>query len=242
MEALQMSLEKANSKTEIVSPDFFNSPEFQAFKKAWNSFYKDIEKIKTSHKKKKRPVGKTRDGRVIEEDYLEESYMRALLNEHFPGWSLETKQLQVVSNRLVLFMGELIIIDIAMFKFLTANGVPPEKARYERRFPAVGGGLYHFSSDTGNVLSESNPVKKAVSEGLKFAINRLTNIGNDVYRKAEESVGLTTDEIKRCTEAIINSSLNEEEKAKAFEKMLEISSLQVDLFINKIKEKERNRS
>ncbi|MCA9381418.1 hypothetical protein KC678_04085 [Candidatus Dojkabacteria bacterium] len=224
------------SKTNELERLFQESDGIKAFKKAWNAKYKDAEGVKTKHKKKRREIG---SGKY--EDYLEEQFMRQLLNEHFPGWSLYTSSHPIViGDRLVLFLGELEIIDIEKFRFLTANGIPPECASYTRRFPAAGGGMFHFSKATGNCIHESNPHKKAVTEGLKYAINRLTGLGNDTYRKEELSVGLKTDEIIDLVSFVKNSKMTEANKILATKKIFEdISSDIVEEFKNYIRQKEK---
>ena len=214
------------------------------FKKAWNAKYVDISKIPTKHKKKKRKVGKEKDKTTGQwkdkwEDYLEEQLMRNALDELFPGWSLKAIcEPIVINNRLVLFLGDLIIIDIDLFKYLVANGIPKERALFTRSFPAAGGGMYHFSKETGNVIHESNPHKKAVTEGLKYAINRLTHYGDDTYRKEDPSTGLSTSEIKDLVNFVNNSLLSDNRKEDAIASILDLASNQIEAFKQFIKEEE----
>src|SRR3972149_1494903 len=135
------------------------------------------------------------------------------------------------------YLEELEIIDIHKFKFLVANGVPPEVASYTRTFPGVGGAVYYFN-EAGNVIHASNPAKASISEGLKFAINRLTRYGDDTYKK-ESTFGLTSQEFRELSKMIHEADLPEEEKEKAFEVLMEINSNQVEAFKEKLKEKEQ---
>jgi len=204
------------------------------FKRLWASVYEQIKQHKTKHKAKKRKIAKDKY-----EDYLEAAYMQALLDKFFPGWSFyPAHDPIVIGNRLIISGGILEIIDEYKFKFLVnVVGVPPEKADYTRKFYGMGGGIYYFSKDTGNVIHESNPAKKAITEAFKYSCNRLTGIGNDTYKR-EEGQSLTLEQYEELIEMVVKSNLPEKEKQKAKKIIFELTQTQVEMFKEKLKEKE----
>jgi len=164
--------------------------------------------------------------------------MQALLDKFFPGWSFyPAHDPIVIGNRLIISGGILEIIDEYKFKFLISIGVPPEKADYTRKFYGMGGGMYHFSKKTGNVIHESNPAKKSVTETLKYCINRLTGLGNDTYRR-EESETLSIEQLRNLISLVETANIPEEEKEKARKIILNLNPSQIEMFKEKLKEKE----
>jgi len=237
---MSKDLEKTNHEVVLFDKDF--AKKIEILKKAWSTVYKDIGAKKTKQKAKRRIIGKDKEtGKPLIEDYLEEVDMRSALDDLFPGWSVKLMGTPLVFKGpkagLILSSIELEIIDIHKFKFLVANGVPPEVASYTRTFPGVGGAVYYFN-EAGNVIHASNPAKASISEGLKFAINRLTRYGDDTYKK-ESTFGLTSQEFRELSKMIHEADLPEEEKEKAFEVLMEINSNQVEAFKEKLKEKEQ---
>jgi len=235
---MSKDLEKTNHEVVLFDKDF--AKKIEILKKAWSTVYKDIGAKKTKQKAKRRIIGKDKEtGKPLIEDYLEEVDMRSALDDLFPGWSVKLMGTPLVFKGpkagLILSSIELEIIDIHKFKFLVANGVPPEVASYTRTFPGVGGAVYYFN-EAGNVIHASNPAKASISEGLKFAINRLTRYGDDTYKK-ESTFGLTSQEFRELSKMIHEADLPEEEKEKAFEVLMEINSNQVEAFKEKLKEK-----
>lgn len=118
-------------------------------------------------------------------DYIIEAYMREALDKHFPGWSWEAAApMQVVLNYL-LAQGHLIIIDERLLAF----GIMPPV----RKFYGVGGARIQFKRGATltpeNVVDIDKNAKSADSNALKYAINRLTHIGDDVYGKRIEEEG-----------------------------------------------------
>jgi len=229
---------KDKMEKEIVeySKEFIDST--KEFKKMWAGKYQEMSEIKTIHKSKKREIGRGK-----KEDYLEGSYMTALLDKHFPGWDyipahdpilLPVKQGEKL---LIIAGGVLEIIDEYKFKFLTKIGVPPENADYKRRFYGLGGGMFHASKNTGNVIHASNPAKSAVTEGLKYAINRLTHVGDDTYRR-EESESLPTEDYVEIRLLIETLNLTEKDKEEARKKLLSVTSRSKTKFIEILKSKE----
>ncbi len=224
---------KAENQNQVApySQEFINKT--KEFKRAWNALYEEVRQKKTKHKAKKRKISKDKY-----EDYLEASYMTALLNKYFPGWDfVPAHEPLVIGNRLIIAGGVLEIIDEQKFRFLTSIGVPPEKAEYKRKYYGLGGGMYHFSKETGNVIHESNPAKKAITEAFKYSINRLTGIGDDTYRR-EESEALSLGQYQELFIMIMEARIPEEEKQKAKEVLLDLIPSQVEAFKQKLKQKE----
>lgn len=120
-------------------------------------------------------------------DYLEEVYMRTKLDKYFPGWSWEGTMTQFLSAEWVWVSGHLIIIDEYLLAF---NIIPPI-----RKFYGLGAKRVTFGQNkphiAENIIDIGNDLVGANSKALKFAINRLCRIGDDVYGKRfdEESAG-----------------------------------------------------
>ena len=121
-------------------------------------------------------------------DYIIEAYMRDRLNHHFPGWSWEQGQIQLMGSEWVLVSGHLVILD----EHLLAFGKNPP----ERRFFGTGAARIQFKRNqphtAENVIDIDKNVKSANSSALKVAINRLCGIGDDIYRKRIDEDGMGT--------------------------------------------------
>jgi hypothetical protein len=113
-------------------------------------------------------------------DYIIETYMRKKLGEYFPGWSLEmAAPLHFLGSEWVVAEVSLCIID----EYLLAFGITPPV----RRFFGVDSVRIQFKKGMphtpDNIIDVGDNCKQAVSAAFKYAINRLTNIGDDVYGK-----------------------------------------------------------
>lgn len=179
---------------EVYSKEF--SDKVSSFRDDWYRSYKKISKSKTPQVDGtgKKIIDKRPDGY----DYIIEGYMRDCLDKHFPGWSWEAAApMQVVLN-FMLAQGHLVIID----ERLTAFGVAPPL----RRFYGVGASRIQFKKggtySPENVVDIDKNAKSANSAALKYAINRLTRIGDDVYGKRIEDEGAgTVEELATMTGA-----------------------------------------
>ena len=100
-------------------------------------------------------------------DYVDEGYMRLMLNEEFPVWSWEVQKYEFMGDKAIAVHGRLTIVD---------NGVP-------RYFESIAAHRIAVSSKTGNYVDLGNDLKSAVTDCFKVCVNRLTNIADDVYRK-----------------------------------------------------------
>ena len=155
------------------------------FKKDWRKKYKDISKEPT-------PAVDGTGKKIINKkgstgyDYIEESYMRDCLDKHFPGWSQEmAAPLHFLGAEWVVAQLHLCIID----EFLIPFGiVPPIRKFYGVDSVRIqyGQGKPHTPE---NIVDVGDNCKQAVTSAMKYAINRMTHIGDDVYGKRIEEEG-----------------------------------------------------
>jgi len=172
----------------MTSTDLIITNEFKAKVKAFNEdFYEKYHKIAMEETPQVDGGGR----KIIEKrpdgyDYIVESYMRDCLDRHFPGWSWEAAApLQFLGAEWVVAQGHLVIID----EHLLAFGINPPV----RKFFGVDSvriqfkkGLEHIPA---NIVDVGDCCKSANSAALKYAINRITHIGDDVYGKRIEYEG-----------------------------------------------------
>lgn len=232
----------------IILPDTFESPildkKIADFKEYLFNKQKFISGIKTSHVAKKRVIGKEYSQELrqyvdVEEWYLPEKIMRDALNKYFPGWNWhKAHEPVIIGNRAIVASGELEIIDVELFLYLTSIGIPKERAPFTRKFYGMGAALIQISKETGNPLNVSGSAKAADTEALKYSINRLTNFGDDTYKKETPDVGLTFREYNNLVSMIIESKMSDEDKKTAMGKLWHLSSDNIKKFIEIIKQKE----
>ena len=155
------------------------------FKKDWRKKYKDISKEKT-------PAVDGTGKKIINKkgstgyDYIEESYMRDCLDKYFPGWSQEmAAPLHFLGAEWVVAQLHLCIID----EFLIPFGIVPPI----RKFYGVDSVRIQYKQgaihNPENIVDVGDNCKQAVTSALKYAINRMTHIGDDVYGKRIEEEG-----------------------------------------------------
>ena len=119
-------------------------------------------------------------------DYVDEAYMRHLLNTHYPIWKWEIVKYEFIGDKAILVHGRLTVVD---------NGV-------ERHFDSVD--AHRIASNQKGYVDIGNDLKSANTDCFKVAVNRLCNIADDVYRKRIEDITLDSDQKKT-----INSKLKE---------------------------------
>tara|TARA_R110002020_G_scaffold204290_2_gene408283 strand:+ start:1034 stop:1735 length:702 start_codon:yes stop_codon:yes gene_type:complete len=141
-------------------------------------------------------------------DYVEEGWMRHQLNEHFPNWSwlpAGDNPVQFLGSEWVIVSGNLVIND---------NGV-------QRNFFSPGSQRIMFKKGqphtAENVIDIDNNLAAANTNALKRAINRLTNIADDVYRK--QILELSDNELEMFTELFENLLINDKEHEKEIKKV-----------------------
>ena len=153
------------------------------FKRDWYKFYKNISKEKTPQVDGtgKKIIDKRWDGL----EYIIDAYMDECLDKHFPGWSWTQAGGLHFTADWVSADGELWIIDEKLIAF----GITPPY----RKFWGGGSARVQFKSGLPripeNIVDLDKVIKSAITEAKKYAINRLTGIGDDVYGKRIESEG-----------------------------------------------------
>lgn len=169
----------------IYSPEFVQK--IRLFKAEMHQFYTEIgeEETPAIDASGRKIIDKRPDGR----DYIIEAYMRKKLDKYFPGWSLKmAAPLQFLGSDWVVAQVSLIILD----ENLLAMGVIPPY----REFYGVDSVRIQFRKDSPhaseNIIDVGDNCKQAVSAAFKYAINRLTNIGDDVYGKRMDLEGAGT--------------------------------------------------
>jgi hypothetical protein len=231
-------------ENDLAIPDDSFQETVEKFKEHWKEKMDFVANQKTIHKAKQRIVGKEQDPKTgqwrnKEEDYLQEQFMRSAMDKFFPGWSWKpAHEPIIVGNRAIISSGELVIIDMYLFRFLVSQGVPPDRAMFTRSFYGMGGALIQITKESGNPVSVSNNAKAADTEALKYAINRLTRFGDDTYKKEDSDLGLTALEKMELSKLILESNMSEGDKQMAFEKLPIVSSNMIEEFKNIIKQKE----
>jgi hypothetical protein len=177
-----------------------------SFRKEWYNHYRSIGSEKTPEYDGtgKKIVDTRPDGY----DYIEESYMREALDKHFPGWSWEAAApLQFLGAEWVVAQGHLSIIDEHLLAF---DILPPV-----RKFYGVDSVRIQFKRGVPhtpeNIVDVGDNCKQATTAALKYAINRLTHIGDDIYGKRLEMAGAGSAE-----EIITMENANPDTQAQMF--------------------------
>ena len=111
-------------------------------------------------------------------DYVDEGYMRHLLNQHCPVWKWEIIKYDFIGDQAISVHGRLTIID---------NGI-------ERHFDSVD--AHRIASNEKGYVDIGNDLKSANTDCFKVAVNRLCNIADDVYRKRIENISLDAKQMK----------------------------------------------
>jgi hypothetical protein len=169
------------------------------FRESWFGMYQAISKEETPEVDGtgKEIIGHRPDGY----DYIEETHMRNMLDKHFPGWSWEmASPLYFLGAEWVVAQGTLSIIDPYLSKaginppvrkfygvdsvriqYRLMEVVDPNDPKRKIRVPSP-----HVHE---NIIDIGDNCKQAITAALKYAINRMTHIGDDVYNKRLEYSG-----------------------------------------------------
>ena len=110
-------------------------------------------------------------------DYVDEGYMRHLLNLHYPIWKWEIIKYEFIGDKSIAVHGRLTIVD---------NGI-------ERHFDSID--AHRIASNDKGYVDIGNDLKSANTDCFKVAVNRLCNIADDVYRKRIEDITLNTEQV-----------------------------------------------
>jgi len=114
-------------------------------------------------------------------DYVDEGYMRHLLNLHYPIWGWEIIKYEFIGDKSIAVHGRLTIAD---------NGI-------ERSFDSID--AHRIASNEKGYVDIGNDLKSANTDCFKVAVNRLCNIADDVYRKRIEDITLSTEQVATIT-------------------------------------------
>lgn len=150
----------------------------QAFRADWTSYYKNISEEKTPmiDGNGEKIIGKRGDGFL----YVEEEYIRAKLDQYFPGWSWEmAAPINILGAEWAVAQGHLIIIDEHLMEF----GINPPVRRFygtDAIRIQYGQGKPHTAD---NIVDVGDACKQACTAALKYAANRMCHIADDVYKK-----------------------------------------------------------
>ena len=149
-------------------------------------------------------------------EYVDEGYMRHVLNQNFPVWNWEIMKYELLGADWVVVQGRLTIYD---------NGIP-------RKYDSLSSHRIQKKRETGEFVDISNDMKAANSDAFKVAVNRLCNVSDDVYRKRIESAELSdkqeklikdlakkADMLDRVTSAIKSGSINKFSATRTIEQL-----------------------
>ena len=149
-------------------------------------------------------------------EYIDEGYMRHVLNQIFPVWNWEIIEYELLGGDWVVVHGRLTIYD---------NGVP-------RKYDSLSSHRIQKKRETGEFVDIGNDMKAANSDAFKVAVNRLCNVSDDVYRKRIESAELTdkqeklildlakkADMLDRVSSAIKGGSINKFSATRTIEQL-----------------------
>ena len=112
-------------------------------------------------------------------EYVDEAYMRKLLNDAYPdrwSWTILDYQLCKDGSSSKFFA----IAVHGRLSIKTENG--------DRHFDAIASHQASVSQKTGDYVDFGNDMKAASTDAFKVAVNRLCNVADDVYRKGVLSV------------------------------------------------------
>ena len=117
-------------------------------------------------------------------DYVDEAYMRHLLNNHYPIWKWDIIKYEFIGDKVISLHGRLTLID---------HGI-------ERHFDSVA--AHRIASNDRGYVDLGNDLKAANSDCFKVAVNRLCNIADDVYRKLIPDLTLSEEQREKLATAL----------------------------------------
>ena len=114
-------------------------------------------------------------------DYVDEAYMRHLLNKNFPIWSWEIKSYELLGDNVIVVNGRLTIEESGIIRY----------------FDALASHRIAKNRQSGEYVDIGNDMKSANTDCFKVAVNRLCNIADDVYRKQIKDYTLSSQDISK---------------------------------------------
>lgn len=157
-------------------------------------------------------------------DYVDEGYMRKLLNDFFPVWSWDIIKYEMLGDKVIVVHGRLSIFD---------EGVG-------RHYDAIASHRIAVSQRTGEYVDISNDLKSANTDAFKVAVNRLCNIADDVYRKQIKDLSLSEEQEKNIYGLLDGMDIDVITQVKKGVDSMAINSSNYDATIkriNKLKDK-----
>ena len=113
-------------------------------------------------------------------DYVDEGYMRHVLNQNYPIWNWEFIKYELLGSEWIAVQGRLTIYD---------NGI-------SRKYDSISSHRIQKKRDSEEFVDIGNDMKAANTDAFKVAVNRLCNVSDDVYRKRIESAKLSEKQLK----------------------------------------------
>lgn len=151
-------------------------------------------------------------------DYVDEGYMRKLLNDFFPVWSWEIIKYETLGDKVIVVHGRLTIMDEGAV----------------RHYDSIASHRIAVSQRTGDYVDISNDLKSANTDAFKVAVNRLCNIADDVYRKQVKDLTLTQEQEKNILAMIDDMDEDVKVKVRRGVDSMEINSSNYDATIKKL--------
>ena len=151
-------------------------------------------------------------------DYVDEAYMRHLLNNHYPIWKWDIIKYEFIGDKVIVIHGRLTIID---------NGV-------ERHFDSVA--AHRIASNQKGYVDLRNDLKGANSDAFKVAVNRLCNIADDVYRKQIPDLELKEDQVKSINDLLDSIGGDTANKVRTGMQDMSINSTNYEATIRKLEQ------
>ena len=108
-------------------------------------------------------------------DYVDEGYMRHVLNQFYPVWNWEIIKYELLGSEWIAVQGRLTIYD---------NGIC-------RNYDSISSHRIQKKRESDEFVDIGNDMKAANSDAFKVAVNRLCNVSDDVYRKRIETPELS---------------------------------------------------
>ena len=151
-------------------------------------------------------------------DYVDEAYMRHLLNNHYPIWKWDVVKYEFIGDKVIVIHGRLTIID---------NGI-------ERHFDSVA--AHRIASNQKGYVDLGNDLKGANTDAFKVAVNRLCNIADDVYRKQIPDLILSEEQKGAINELLVRLDDVTIDKVKEGMKDLSVNSTNYNATIRKLEQ------
>ena len=117
-------------------------------------------------------------------EYVDEGYMRHMLNQFYPAWNWEIIKYELLGSEWIAVQGRLTIYD---------NGIC-------RKYDSISSHRIQKKRESDEFVDIGNDMKAANSDAFKVAVNRLCNVSDDVYRKRIESADLSDKQHKYIIE------------------------------------------